>query len=107
MPAAPLTTVTDDPARSRYEARTDEGLVAVAEYERTGQLVVFTHTAVEPGFGGRGLATDLVRQALDDVRARALRVVPVCPFVAAFLERHAEEYGDLVLRSRTVVEATD
>ena len=50
-----------------------------------------------------GVASQLVRWALDDVRARGLVLVPVCPFVKAFIARHPDEYGDLVFTSTTSV----
>jgi predicted GNAT family acetyltransferase len=53
------------------------------------------HTEVEPEWEGRGVGSELVRGALDDVRARGLKVRPLCPFVRAFIERHSE-YLDLV-----------
>ncbi|MCI2237926.1 N-acetyltransferase [Paenibacillus sp. TRM 82003] len=92
--------VGDDPARRRYEARIDGQLAAIAEYLTTQEFLVFSHTEVLPGFEGRGIATALVRQALDDVRTRGLRVAPLCPFVADFIRRNAQEYGDLVFASR-------
>ena len=47
-------------------------------------------------YEGQGIATQLVRSALDSVRARHLRVVALCPYVRAFLRRHEDEYMDLV-----------
>lgn len=100
-PAADDVTVVDVPDRDRYEARAGSELAALADYITTPQLVVFTHTEVRPGFEGRGIASALVRQALDDVRRRGRKVLPVCPFVQAFLARHAEQYADVVYRSTT------
>jgi predicted GNAT family acetyltransferase len=48
-----------------------------------------------------GIASTLVRRALDDAQARHLPVLPACPFVATFIERHSDEYADLLYRSRT------
>jgi len=64
-------------------------------YRRENGVVDLFHTEVEPSLRNRGLGEQLVRFALDDARARADRVVPTCPFVAAFVRRHAE-YSDLV-----------
>ena len=61
---------------------------------RGGRLLL-VHTEVDNAYGGRGLATKLIRGALDDVRERDLDVVPVCPFVERFIEHHPE-YDDLV-----------
>jgi predicted GNAT family acetyltransferase len=88
--------VADRPEASRYEARTADGTVAgFAAYELQGSMIVMTHTEVEPAYEGQGVGSTLIRQALDDVRRRSLQLVPLCPFVAAFLERHPE-YADLV-----------
>ncbi|GAA4978270.1 GNAT family N-acetyltransferase [Kineococcus glutinatus] len=89
-------TVTDVPERDRYEARAGAELLAVAQYERAEGLVVFTHTVVQPAHEGEGIGSTLVRAALDDVRRQGLRAVPRCPFVAAWVRRHREGYGDLV-----------
>jgi hypothetical protein len=85
-----MTDVHDVPARSRYETVVD-GETAFAAYEVEGDVRVFTHTVVPPVIGGRGVGTDLVAGALADVRRRGLRIVPRCPFVAAYIERHPDE----------------
>ncbi|KGH47587.1 MULTISPECIES: GNAT family N-acetyltransferase [Modestobacter] len=93
--------MTDATEQHRYEGRVDGELAAVAEYLKTAELVVFSHTEVFPGHEGRGIASDLVRQALEDVRRQQLQVLPLCPFVGAWIARHRADYGDLVYRSRT------
>ncbi|MDH3024086.1 GNAT family N-acetyltransferase [Gordonia alkanivorans] len=95
------TSARDNASAQRYEITVDgtpEGVVAgFAEYrdrvDGADTERVFFHTEVADEFGGRGLATILVRQALDDARARGLVIVGVCPLVAAFLEKHPE-YAD-------------
>jgi predicted GNAT family acetyltransferase len=89
------TTVTDDQDLRRFEIRLDGELAGFAEYQRTGDVVVFTHTQVDDRFRGHGLATELVRTALDQTRARGFDVRPVCPLVRAFIAEHPE-YQDLV-----------
>ena len=98
-------TVTDAAEQHRYEGRVDGELAAIAEYIRTPELVVFTHTEVLGGHEGRGVASQLVRSALDDVRRQQLKVLPLCPFVAGWMQRHSEGYGDLEYRSRTTITA--
>src|SRR2546423_14485897 len=92
-----------DDAGTRYTGSVDGRVAAYTEFIPTGQLVIFTHTETDPSFEGQGVASQLVRWALDDVRARGLRVVPVCPFVKGYIAKHGDEYGDLVFVSRTGV----
>ncbi len=92
--------VLDVPARSRYEASTGGELAGFAEYTTTPEMVVFTHTEVLPAHEGEGVGSALVRHALDDVRARGLLVLAVCPFVLGWIGRHPG-YSDLEYRSRT------
>lgn len=87
--------VRDNPGESRYEASRDGGLAGFAEYRLDGETITFFHTQVEPAFEGQGIASALVRSALDDVRARGLRVVAECPFVRGWIEKHPD-YADLV-----------
>ncbi|MGC0273531.1 GNAT family N-acetyltransferase [Pseudactinotalea sp. Z1739] len=66
------------------------------EYERRADVVALRHTLVEPAAEGRGVGSALARTALDWIRAEGRRVDPVCPFVAAWIERHPD-YADLVV----------
>jgi predicted GNAT family acetyltransferase len=81
-------------AASRYEAIL-EGHRSVAEYAINGDQMIFTHTFVPPELRGRGVAEKLVRVGLADARAKGLKVVAACSYVAKFIERHAE-YQDLL-----------
>lgn len=95
----PVIEVVDVVERSRFEVLVDGTSAGLADYrdaERAGAVVrTFFHTEVDPAFEGRGLGGALVRAALDDARARGLRVVPTCPFVAAYIRRHPDD-ADLV-----------
>lgn len=97
--------MTDATELHRFEGRVDGELAAIAEYIRTPELDVFAHTEVLPGHEGQGISSELVRQALDDVRRQELKVLPLCPFVAAYRQRHADAFGDLEYRSRTTITA--
>jgi len=87
--------VRDAPEADRYEIRDGDRVLGFAAYQRHGDTVVFTHTEVDPDAGQSGLGSTLVRSALDDVRARGGSVVPRCPFVHGWIDRHPE-YADLV-----------
>ena len=85
----------DVPEQNRYEIRDGDRLLGVAEYERRGDEVRFTHTEVDPSAGESGLGSRLVRSALDDVREKGGTVVPQCSFVRGWIDKHPD-YADLV-----------
>ncbi|MEU0492071.1 GNAT family N-acetyltransferase [Nocardiopsis sp. NPDC006139] len=89
------TEVADAPENKRYEIRVDGEVAGFAEYILTDGLITFTHTEIDPAHEGRGLGGALVRGALDDVRGRDLDVLPLCPFVKGWIQRHPD-YADLV-----------
>ena len=80
--------VTDAPERHRFEAWADGELAGFAQYIRRDDVIVFTHTEVDPEFEGHGIGGALARAALDDSAARELRVRAKCPFIAAWIARH-------------------
>jgi len=86
--------VRDNPERQRYELEADGGLV-FAEYRREGDRLLILHTETPPALQGRGLASKLVRGMIADVRARGLKIVPLCSFIVDYLARHPED-GDVV-----------
>jgi uncharacterized protein len=87
--------VVEAPEANRYELRLGGRLIGLAAYRRRDGLIVFTHTEVDESCSGRGYGSLLARTALDGARDEGLSVVPLCPFIASFIERHPE-YGDLV-----------
>lgn len=82
--------VHDNSARQRYELEVDGGLV-FSDYVRQGNKLLITHTETPPALQGRGLAGQLVKGMLDDVRAKGLKIVPMCSYIVAYFERHPEE----------------
>jgi predicted GNAT family acetyltransferase len=82
-------------ARSRYEISLDGRLVGFADYRADGDTIVFPHTEIEPSMRNEGLGAELVRGALDDVRARGGTVVAQCWYVAEFIDQHPR-YADLL-----------
>lgn len=89
------TTVADNPRASRFEITVDGKVAGFAAYERDGSTVSFTHTEIEPRFEGKGLGSALARGALDATRAGGRSVLPFCPFIRGYVERHPD-YVDLV-----------
>ncbi len=89
-------TVTNNESSRRYEAHLEGELAGFAEYQLTDELIVFTHTEVDPAYEGRGVGGALVRYALDEVKAQGTRkVLPICPFVKAWIGKN-REYVPLV-----------
>ena len=80
--------------QGRYEL-TEGGAVAIAAFEPHGDSLTFSHTLVPEALRGRGIGGRLIAGALDDVRARGRMVVPLCPFVARFIDDNPA-YRDLV-----------
>ena len=89
-------TIEHRPDERRYELLVDGEPAGELVYrDRGGGVLAFLHTEVDPDVRLRGLGSALVVAALDDARARGLRVVPLCPLVDAYVRRHPA-YGDLV-----------
>jgi hypothetical protein len=74
----------------KYTIAVDGETVGLAAVADRGEQRVFYHTEVDERFGGRGLASILVQQALEVTRADGKRVVATCPMVAAFIKKHPE-----------------
>jgi predicted GNAT family acetyltransferase len=87
-------TVTDNPEKSRYELPTEAG-PAVALYRLTPGTMVITYTEVPWPLRGRGVGAQLLHGAMQDIRARGLKVVAGCGYVAQLLAEHADAYADL------------
>jgi predicted GNAT family acetyltransferase len=92
--------VTDNPELSRYEARIGEQVLGFVDYELdpAGDRIVLVHTEVLPEAEGKGVGSRLAKGTLEDVRARGLKMIVDCQFIAAYLKRHAGEYDDLINR---------
>ena len=83
------------PDLRRFEIHVDGQLAGFAEYVHKGARYLFVHTEIDPAFEGQGLGSVLAREALDAVRTSGERVVPLCPFIVTWIERHPS-YEDLV-----------
>ena len=81
-------------AQHRFETSIDN-LLCVIDYRLDGNVLTLPHVGVAKALEGRGIAGELTRTALDWARAGNYRVIPVCPYVQAWIRRHPE-YQDLV-----------
>jgi len=81
--------VVHNEAASRFELELGDEL-AVLEYRRTGDSMIFTHTGVPPAYEGRGYGGQLARAGLDYARSAGLKVVPLCSYIAAWIRRNPE-----------------
>jgi predicted GNAT family acetyltransferase len=87
----------DRPDSHRYELRSGEDVLGFIDYRLADGVITLVHTEVDPAHSGQGHAATLARGALDDARSRGLAVVPSCPYVAAYIDKHPD-YADLVAR---------
>lgn len=87
-------TVRNNTAQRRFEL--DEGgRTSFATYRLASGVITFLHTEVPPALSGRGIGSRLIRGALEFARAQGLKVVPQCPFVAAYMAKHPE-FNDML-----------
>jgi uncharacterized protein len=82
--------IRDNSEEKRYELPVD-GEVAVVTYNLNPPDLMITETLVPTRLEGRGLASRLARHVVADAKARGLRILPVCPFFSAYLQKHPEE----------------
>jgi len=88
-------TVRDNDAAHRYELILDGDLAGRLFYRAKDRVVTLIHTEIDPRLEGHGLGEQLVEATLDHIRARGFHIIPLCPFVVAYLRRHPED-ADLV-----------
>jgi predicted GNAT family acetyltransferase len=86
--------VSNNPAHHRYELAVD-GHIAATYYKIADDVITFIHTEMPPELGGKGIASKLIKGALDQVRADGLKVIAQCPFDKAYIEKHTD-YSDLL-----------
>ena len=82
--------VTNNEAASRYEIHVDGKLAGFLEYRDVSGVLAFVHTEVDDAYAGQGLGGELARFALDDVKARDVKISPLCSFVAKYIDKHPE-----------------
>ena len=83
-------TITDNTEEKQFELSLDDGKAVVEYIINTKGMIFLTHTEVPPKYEGQGIGAKLVEQVLKEVEERELKLVPLCPFVAAHIRRHPE-----------------
>jgi predicted GNAT family acetyltransferase len=87
--------IVDEPQASRFVITADTAPAGEITYTMRHGRRVLVHTGVDPAFEGKGIASRAAAALLDAVRARGEQIVPICPFLHSYIERHPE-YDDLV-----------
>jgi predicted GNAT family acetyltransferase len=82
--------IRDNTARRRYELDLGGQIAFLRYHDRPGGERVLAHTEVPAPHEGQGIGGRLAEAALQDARSRNRRIVPACPFVAAYIKRHPE-----------------
>jgi len=90
--------IVDVPERRRFEVRAGDQVIGHARYARSGDTISLVHTEVDPSQEGKGVGSRLASSVLRDVTSRGLTVVVRCPFVGAYVRRHAADYPNIELR---------
>jgi predicted GNAT family acetyltransferase len=100
----PVTVTRED---DRFTIAVDGKTVGHTAFANRGDQRVFYHTEVDNAFGGRGLATVVIAEALTATRDEGLRIVPVCPAVVSYTSKH-EEFADVVDRpTKAILDSLD
>ncbi|GAA2060149.1 hypothetical protein GCM10009839_83470 [Catenulispora yoronensis] len=84
------TEVVDNELEDRFEIWYGDRLAGFAAYRRRAGATIFVHTEIADEFGGKGLGSVLARRALDATVERGETIVPICPFISAYLGKHPE-----------------
>lgn len=91
--------IADEADKKRYEIRADGEPAGFVTYRLKAGLIELVHTEIDEEVEGHGLGGRLIAFALDDARERGLEVLPTCPFVNDYVQRH-RQYVDLVPEKR-------
>ena len=81
--------------KKQYEIQKGKS-VGFAEYMLADNIIYFTHTEVPEEMQGEGMASKLIKFALEDAREKDYKVIPLCPFVRAYIKRHLKDYEEIL-----------
>jgi predicted GNAT family acetyltransferase len=84
---------------NRFEIYSDGELAGFADFKIENQMISYTHTEIDLRFGGQGLGSQLIREALAEPLEQNLEVAPYCSFVSAYIKKNSEKYLDLIPKS--------
>lgn len=84
-----MSSVIDNTEAERYELELN-GEISVANYQLQGNNLVITYVGVPPALRGQGVAAKLMDGVVADARQRGLKIIPICSYAAAYMQRHAE-----------------
>jgi hypothetical protein len=87
---------------NRFEIYSDGELAGFADFKIENQVISYTHTEIDPRFGGKGLGSQLIKEALDKALEQDLEVAPYCSFVSAYIKKSGEKYLHLVPEGKRV-----
>ena len=80
----------------RFEIYSNAELAGFADFKIENQMISYTHTEIDPRFGGQGLGSQLIKEALDEALEQNLEVAPYCSFVSAYIKKNSQKYLHLV-----------
>ena len=81
---------------NRFEIYSDGELAGFAKFKVANQKISYIHTEIDPRFGGQGLGSQLIKEALDEAIKQNLEVAPYCSFVSSYIKKNSEKYLHLV-----------
>jgi len=81
---------------NRFEIYSAGELAGFADFKIENQVISYTHTEIDPRFGGQGLGSQLIKEVLDEALEQNLEVAPYCSFVSAYIKKNSEKYLHLV-----------
>lgn len=85
--------VVHNPEQNRFEVEL-EGQIAKLDYLVDGDSIIMTHVGVPYEFRGHGVAGVITKAGLEYAKAKSLRVIPMCSYVAAYIRRNPQ-YAEL------------
>lgn len=85
--------------RQHFETKLDDGEYGFIEYRWHKGALVLMHTLVPEKYEGKGIASALAKFALEYAKDKKLGLIVYCPYVKAYMKRHAE-YDYLLIKEQ-------